>query len=51
VLDQMKEVGVTAELNGTARALARNHTGDSLARAELWADTLDRWADELVGPG
>jgi hypothetical protein len=51
VLEQMKETGVTAELNAAARAIERNHSGDSIARAELWADTLDRWADELVGPG
>jgi len=51
VLDQMKETAVTAELNEAARAVERNHGGDTIARAELWADTLDRWADELVGPG
>ncbi len=51
VLGQMKDIAVTAELNETARAVVQNHSGDSIARAELWADTFDRWADELVGPG
>jgi hypothetical protein len=51
VLAQMKETAVTAQLNEAARAVERNHGGDAIARAESWADTLDRWADELVGPG
>ena len=51
VLDQMKDTAVTAELNDTARSVEWNLSGDSIARAEFWADTFDRWADELVGPG
>ena len=28
-----------------------NLNGESIARAEYWADNLDRWAEQLVGPG
>ncbi len=50
ILDQMEETEVVrriAELGGRVRV---NMSGESISRAEFWADTLDRWAEELVSP-
>jgi hypothetical protein len=51
VLDEMKELQVTSRLKELGEAAQRNLGGQSIAHAEFWADTLDRWAEQLVGPG
>lgn len=48
VLDQMKERSVVANLKTIGRESLVNLNGRSIAAAEFWADTLDRWAEELV---
>ena len=53
VLEEMKEeqpVPGLAEIAEIAEVAAGNHSGTAIAKAEYWADTLDRWAEELVGP-
>ncbi|MCA9024111.1 MAG: hypothetical protein KDA86_02740 [Planctomycetaceae bacterium] len=50
VLDEMEQenpVGGISELGKTVR---NNRTGRAIAGAEYWADNLDRWAEQLVGP-
>jgi FtsZ-binding cell division protein ZapB len=49
VLQQMKAAGVLNELQRLAETLPAT-PGASIAAAEYWADTLDRWADDLVPP-
>ena len=51
VLSDMKEVSVVTKLHDLGEAVDKNLNGQSIAQAEFWADTLDRWAEELVGPG
>jgi len=51
VLGEMRDFSVSGDLSDLARSVDRNFGGDSLARSEFWADTFDRWADQLVGPG
>ena len=51
VLEDMKDTRVVMKLKDVNMALDENHTGDAMVKAEFWADTLDRWAEELVGPG
>jgi hypothetical protein len=50
VLDQMKQLQVVSRLREIARLANENLPGQSIAQADFWADTLDRWAEELVGP-
>ena len=51
VLEEMKESGAVTELASIATTMTDNHSGQSIADTELWADRLDRWAEQLVGPG
>ncbi len=51
VLNEMKSTHVVSNLHGIAKSLRDNMNGQSIADAEFWADTLDRWAEQLVGPG
>ena len=44
-LDAVKETGVVAE------RIVANEPGTSIVQAEFLADTFDRWAEQLVGPG
>ena len=49
VLDEMR----TQDTIGSLRQLGDDikvETGMSIAQAEFWSDTLDRWADDLVDP-
>lgn len=48
VLDQMKIGSVVSSLEGIAALVHQNQTGRAMAACEFWADTLDRWAEELV---
>jgi hypothetical protein len=51
VLSEMEETHVVGELREIARTVKDLRNGESVVVAEFWADTLDRWAEELVGPG
>ncbi|WP_029247618.1 hypothetical protein [Schlesneria paludicola] len=49
VLDDMRD----QDAIGSIRQLSddvRTETGFSIAQAEFWSDTFDRWADDLVDP-
>ncbi len=48
ILEEMEEYEVVSKLNDLSSRVRDNHSGDSIARAEFWGDTLDRWAEELV---
>ena len=48
ILEEMEEYEVVSKLNDLSGRVRDNHSGDSIARAEFWGDTLDRWAEELV---
>jgi hypothetical protein len=44
----MKETQVVKALHTLGDQAAVNLSGSSMAGAEFWADTLDRWAEEMV---
>ncbi|MEM7698202.1 MAG: hypothetical protein AAF236_07345 [Verrucomicrobiota bacterium] len=48
VLDQMKESAIVSELELIGVGARNNQAGRAIAASEYWADTLDRWAEELV---
>jgi hypothetical protein len=49
VLDQMKKTEVVSALARTGENTLINLSGRSISASEYWADTLDRWAEEMVG--
>jgi len=49
VLDEMKEKDVIGSLRQLGDDLKKEQ-GLSIAQAEFWSDTLDRWAEDLVDP-
>ena len=51
VIKDMQERDTIVKLQEMPLRLSRNLRGDSLHRTEFWADTFDRWAEELAGPG
>ncbi|MEX2315547.1 MAG: hypothetical protein WD669_00230 [Pirellulales bacterium] len=50
ILDQMEAEKPVAGLAQVSETIKMNYTGRAIAKCEYWADTLDRWAEELVGP-
>jgi len=50
VLTEMQEATVGAQIRDVATAINRNEVGQSTIETEYWADTLDRWAEQLVDP-
>jgi len=48
VIGQMKDMQVVKMLAYLGDQAAYNLSGSSMAGAEFWADTLDRWAEEMV---
>jgi len=48
VLAEMQEATVVAQIRDVAAAINKNEVGQSTIEAEFWADTLDRWAEQLV---
>ena len=50
ILEEMEDLRVTTKLSGVSERVRQNLSGESIARAEFWSDTLDRWAEELVEP-
>ena len=49
VLEEMRNQDVVGSLRQLGDDL-RKETGISIAQAEFWSDTFDRWADDLVDP-
>lgn len=48
ILDDMKKQEIVRALGNDGDRLLVNLTGQSMAGSEYWADTMDRWAEELV---
>ncbi|HEX4083568.1 MAG TPA: hypothetical protein VHY22_01555 [Chthoniobacteraceae bacterium] len=48
ILDDMQKTEIVRALAGDGDKLAENLSGQSMIGSEYWADTLDRWAEELV---
>src|SRR4029079_7430422 len=48
ILDQMKKTETVRALAREADKVSVNLTGQTMAESEFWADTFDRWAEELV---
>lgn len=51
VLSEMQDAIVSDQMQDIAEAIVKdNFIGESTIKAEFWADTLDRWAEQLVDP-
>lgn len=50
VLDEMRQTDVIGSLRQLGDDLKKEN-GVSIAQAEFWSDTLDRWAEDLVDAG
>ena len=50
VLTEMQNIGTSYQIQDIATAINHNLIGQSTIEAEFWADTLDRWAEQLVDP-
>ena len=51
VLSEMQDAIVSDQMQDIAEAIVKdNLIGESTIEAEFWADTLDRWAEQLVPP-
>ena len=50
VLSEMQDAIVSEQMLDMAEAIQDNFIGDTTIEAEFWADTLDRWAEQLVDP-
>jgi len=48
ITQEMDEFEVVKKLSELGDRVRINRSGESIARAEYWGDTLDRWAEELV---
>lgn len=51
VLSEIKNEKISKQLQEVAKKIASNEPGSSKVQAELLADTFDRLAEQLVGPG
>jgi hypothetical protein len=51
VLGEMKQIKVVSELGRVGQNAADNFSGNAMHGAEFWADTMDRWAEEMVAAG
>lgn len=50
VLAEMEDASLENQMRDLVRAISMNLVGQSTIEAEYWADTLDRWAEQLVDP-
>ena len=50
VLSEMQDALVSNQMQDIAKTINKNFVGQSTIEAEFWADTLDRWAEQLVDP-
>lgn len=51
VLNELKAEEVSKQIQDISATIVRNNSGSSIAHSEYLADTFDRWAEQLVGPG
>lgn len=51
VLNEMRAEEATKQVTDVAEKIVANESGSSIAHSEFLADTFDRWAEQLVGPG
>lgn len=51
VLAEMREMEAVKQVHAVADRMVANEPGTSIAHTEFLADTFDRWAEQLVGPG
>ena len=51
VLNEMRDEEVVHNLRRVADVVEDSLHGQAIAQAEFWSDALDRWAEQLVGPG
>ena len=51
VIGEMKDTKVVQELDRVGERAEDNYSGNAIHAAELWADTMDRWAEEMVAVG
>jgi hypothetical protein len=47
-LDEMKKSEIVRALSGDGDKVSVNLSGQAMTGSEYWADTLDRWAEEMV---
>ena len=47
-LDEMRKTDIVHALAGDGDKVSANLTGQGMTGSEYWADTLDRWAEEMV---
>jgi hypothetical protein len=47
-LDEMRKTDIVRALSGDGDKVSTNLTGQAMTGSEYWADTLDRWAEEMV---
>jgi hypothetical protein len=47
-LDEMKKSEIGSALAGDGEKVSYNLSGQAMSGSEFWADTLDRWAEEMV---
>lgn len=50
VLSEMEDSSISKQISELVKSIKRNFIGQSTIEAEYWADTLDRWAEQLVDP-
>ncbi len=50
VLSEMEDSSISKQMSELVKSIKRNFIGQSMIEAEYWADTLDRWAEQLVDP-
>ena len=48
ILEQMKKAEIVNALLRTSERTGSNLSGRGISSSEFWADTLDRWAEEMV---
>ena len=48
VLGEMRKTEIVRELDRDSDKITTNLTGEGMIGSEYWADTLDRWAEEMV---
>ncbi len=47
-LDEMRKTDIVHALSGDGDKVSTNLSGQGMTGSEYWADTLDRWAEEMV---
>ncbi len=50
VLSEIEDSSISKQISDLVKSIDRNFVGQSTIEAEYWADTFDRWAEQLVDP-